>query len=206
MSNSAAKPKPICTPTNSPASAIAAIVNCIAKPSARPTRTCSTASSALAQVSASGADCFSVEAISKAMTKPSASLARAGISGELKPGAAASKAKVRSSGQKNSPSQRTRSASPKLSTASPRSLAQRQRRAFEVVDELAGRPRRGEVEHGEQARHEAQGQVVHPRRRLQQPDDEAGEDRGGEERCGDQQRHQQHVARGGKDYPRGHRM
>src|SRR5579884_4016223 len=186
MSNSAAKPKPICTPTNSPASAIAAIVNCIAKPSARPTRTCSTASSALAQVSASGADCFSVEAISKAMTKPSASLARAGISGELKPGAAASKAKVRSSGQKNSPSQRTRSASPKLSTASPRRLAHRQ--------------------HGEKARHEAQGQVVHPRRRLQQPDDEAGEDRGGEERCGDQQRHQQHVARGGKDYPRGHRM
>ena len=89
-----------------PANAIAANVSCMANPIASPTAICSATSSAAAQDSVNGADCWIVTASKEAMTKASATLTRTGIAAELNPGAAANSARVRTKGQKKWPSQR----------------------------------------------------------------------------------------------------
>src|ERR1700733_9715961 len=179
-----AKPNPIWTPTNSPARPIAARVNCIAKPMAMPTRICSTARTAVVQDSSSGADCFTAPAIAMVTTKASATLARTGIATELNAGADANKARVRKNGQKNWPSQPAKSASVTLSTGSFAQIRAHHRSAFDAGRKASACPRRGEVNHQEdreKARHETQGQIVHPRRGLEQPDQQACQHRGGQE-------------------------
>src|SRR6185312_3110816 len=172
--SSVAKPKPICTPTKSPASDIALSAICMAKPTA------------------------------------SATLSGTGMVAPLNTGAAANRARVRTNGHQNSPLQRSMSAS--LQLGIPRLFQRRDHRGGGFAREtrhLRAEPRardRDHQHHREEARHEMQGQVVHPRPRLEQrhgqPDDEAG----AEKRADDDQRQDQNMARRQHDLGRRHRM
>src|SRR5208282_5927884 len=146
----------------------------MAKPIATPTRTCSTARTAVAQESVRGTECLIVAAIRQAMINASETFARAGIAAELKGGAAAKSARVRRKGQKKSPSQRAISASLRLSTTLPEDRAHRRGRALDVTDHLRGHPRTGQINYqhdGREAWDEAQRQIIDPRARLEQAND-----------------------------------
>ena len=74
------------------------------------------------------------------MMNASAIFARAGIAIELKGGAAVNNAAVRKNGQKNSPSQRVRSASLMLITTLAEDRSNCHRRALDIADHLRCEP------------------------------------------------------------------
>src|ERR1700679_297990 len=99
-----------------------------------------------------------------AITSASATLTRAGMTGELRAGAAAKSARVRMKGQKNSPSQRATSASESLSMRSLDDALHRHRGMLDRRDHALAGPTRGEPHHEhhrEEPRYEAQGQIGH---------------------------------------------